>query len=180
MTSKLGADFIDVIIMWTAEGSLFCKLRPELDLLLAASHTAGYLALEFSVVLPPLLGGVHIGGGLVVRIGQHGDNREEDRLHGVHRQPALLGLFIAPLVIPRLVEDRDAHVAGLVDIRMPDLSDELHARRTQRILLGEDEVGLEAATFVEGVRGPDDHNLPLEDIGIADQAGGEALDGIAL
>jgi len=63
---------------------------------------------------------------------------------------------------------------------MPDLGDELHARRTQRVLLGKDQVRPEASALVEGVRRTDDHHLPFEDIRVADQTGGEALDGIAL
>ena len=41
--------------------------------------------LKLWIGLPPLLGGVHVGWTLVVRVGQHGDNRDQNGLDGVDR-----------------------------------------------------------------------------------------------
>ena len=76
-------------------------------------------------MLSTYLGGVHVGWGLVVGVCEHGDDRDEYRLHGVDGQPALGGLLVAPAVVAGLVKDGDAHVAVLVDVRVPDVGDHL-------------------------------------------------------
>ncbi|UYV70208.1 UBE2G1 [Cordylochernes scorpioides] len=53
---------------------------------------------------------INIGWGLIIGVCQHGDDRDEDGLHRMDGQPALRGLLIAKFVIPRLMEDGDAHV----------------------------------------------------------------------
>ena len=59
-----------------------------------------YSLLEFRVGLPPLLGRVHVGRALIVGVGQHGDDGDENGLHCVYRQPSLAGLLVSVPVIP--------------------------------------------------------------------------------
>lgn len=58
-------------------------------------------------------------------------------------QPTFRCLFIAPFVIAWLVQDANAHITILFYIRMPDFGNELHARRSQRILFWEMQMSLE-------------------------------------
>ena len=60
-------------------------------------------------------GGVHVRRALVIRVGEHRDNGDEDCLHGMHGQPPLRGLLVAVGVISGLVQDRDAYVTILLD-----------------------------------------------------------------
>lgn len=57
---------------------------------------------------------IHIGRTLVIRVSQHGDDTEQNGLHCVYREPALLGLLVPPLVFPRLVQNRDTHITILL------------------------------------------------------------------
>ena len=61
---------------------------------------------------------IHIGWTLIVRVSQHGDDADEDGLHSVHWKPSLLCSLVTPLVLPRLMEDRNAHIAILVNCRV--------------------------------------------------------------
>ena len=63
--------------------------------------------------LLPTYSSVEVGRRLVVGAAQHRDDRHEDRLDRVHRQPSLGSLLIAPLVLARWVQDRDANIARL-------------------------------------------------------------------
>ena len=83
----------------TSKMRIFCAQTDRLRcvlLLLTLSHAIGHPLLEFSIRFPVHLGCIHIGGRLEVRIGEHRDHRQEDRLHGVHWQPALLWSLVAP------------------------------------------------------------------------------------
>ena len=71
----------------------------ESELLLGLPHTTSNLLLEFWVVVPPLLGRVHVGRALVVGVGEHGDDGDEDGLHCVDRQPPLTRLLVPVSVI---------------------------------------------------------------------------------
>ena len=51
------------------------------------------------------------------------------------------------LVIARIEENADADVAVLVDVRMPNLADELHLGRFLRVVFGEFEARLEEAAL---------------------------------
>ena len=51
----------------------------------------------------------------------------------------------------------------------------LELRRPQRVLLWKDEVALEEAPLVQGVRRPDDEHLPSEDVHVVDKPRGESL-----
>lgn len=53
---------------------------------------------------------IHIGRRVSVRVCQHGDNTEHDGLYCMDRQPALLRLLIAVLVLTRLVQNGDADI----------------------------------------------------------------------
>lgn len=119
----------------------------SLGFLLTFSHATRHLALEIRIRLSPFLCSVHIGRRLVVGIGQHRNDRDQNRFDSVHRQPALGGLLVAPLIIAGLVQNADADVSVLLDIRMPDLSDELHARRPQWVFLREEQVSFEEAAL---------------------------------
>ena len=81
----------------TSKMRIFCAQAVRcVLLLLTLSHAIGHPLLEFSIRFPVHLGCIHIGGRLEVRIGEHRDHRQEDRLHGVHWQPALLWSLVAP------------------------------------------------------------------------------------
>ena len=69
------------------------------EILLRLSDAARDLPLELLPVVPPLLGRVDVRRALVVGVGEHRDDRDEDRLDGVNGQPALAGLLVAPSVI---------------------------------------------------------------------------------
>lgn len=62
-------------------------------------------------------------------------------------------------------------------IRMPDIAQELHARRVQRVILGELELGGEEAAFERGAVGALDQGFPKEDIVLGDGPGGDAVRG---
>ena len=121
---------------------------PLHEVFLRLSDTPGHLPLELWEVLPPLLCGVDVGGRLVVGVRQHGDDGDEDGLHRVDGQPALVGLLVAPPVVARLVKDGDANVAVLLDVGVPDVGDHLQLGRPQRVLLREGQVALEEAALV--------------------------------
>lgn len=54
----------------------------------------------------------------------------------------------------------------------------LHSRRTQRIVLGELELGGENATLERGTLWALDEGLPLEHVILGDGAGGDAVGGV--
>lgn len=147
----------------------------ELQLLLRFSHTFGHLLLELRVGLSPLLGGVHVGRALVVGVGQHGDDGDQDGLHGVDRQPALARLLVTVPVISWLVKNRDANFAVLINIWVPNLGENLELWGLEGVLPREQKVTLEETAFVEGIRGTNYHHLPSEDVVVVDESGGEAL-----
>ena len=85
--------------MAAASRHLLVVLPSLHEFLLRSPDAPRHLPLELGEVLPPLLGGVHVGRRLVVGVGQHRDDRDQDRLHGVDRQPPLGRLLVAPLVV---------------------------------------------------------------------------------
>lgn len=56
----------------------------------------------------------HICRGFVVRGRKHRDDRDQNALNGVDRQPALAALLVAPFVLSRRVQDADADIAVFV------------------------------------------------------------------
>ena len=98
----------------------------------------------------------------------------------MHRQPALGRLLVAVRVVTRLVEDRDAHAAVLLDVGVRHLGDKHHFRRAVGILSREVEVSLEETTLEQCVRWSDDQHLPLQYVIVVDQFGREAADRVLL
>lgn len=60
---------------------------------------------------------VHVGRRVPVRVSQHGDDADHDRLNGVDRKPALLRFLITKLVLSGFMQDGDAHVTILCNWR---------------------------------------------------------------
>ena len=59
-------------------------------------------------------GSVNVGRALIVGVGQHGDDTDENGLHRVNGQPPLLWFLVAPLVLSRLVQYGYTHIAVLL------------------------------------------------------------------
>ena len=83
-----------------------------------AAHAVPYLALVFVPPLAPHLGRLYIGGTLIVGLGEHAHDADEDLLHGLDRRPALGGLLVVVWVVTGRVEDGDADEAAGVDCEM--------------------------------------------------------------
>ena len=116
---------------------------------------------------------INIGWALIVGVGQHGNDTDEDGLHRVNRQPTLFGLLVSPLVLSRIMKNGYAHIAILFNwvwsdncvlmimgggrcgltIGVPYLRDELHLWRSLWVLLGEYQVSLEITPFAESSYG---------------------------
>lgn len=58
---------------------------------------------------------------------------------------------------------------------MPDIAQELHARRVERVVLGELELSGEDAAFERSAVGTLDQGFPEEDVVFGDGAGGDAV-----
>lgn len=63
-------------------------------------------------------------------------------------------------------------------IGMPHIRQELHRRRSERIVLGELELGGEDAPLKGRVLGALDQTLPVEEVVLGDGAGGDAVGGV--
>ena len=59
------------------------------------------------------------------------------------------------------MEDGDADLSVLIDVRVPDVGEDAELWRLQRILFGEEEVTLEKPALVQRVRRPDYHYLNM-------------------
>ena len=68
-------------------------------------------------VIAPHARRLDVGGTLVVGPAQHADDAEQDGLGRLHGRPALGCRLVPVLVLLGRVEDRDAHLAVLVDCR---------------------------------------------------------------
>lgn len=79
------------------------------------AHLVPYFLLVLGSTLPPHLGRLDIGGTLVVWLGEHTHNRDENLLHALNGRPALRGMFVVVWVIAGGMEDRDADGAIGVD-----------------------------------------------------------------
>jgi len=95
-------------------------------------------------------------------------------------KPALTRILISEIVCARFVQDRNAHVALLVDVGMPNLGDELHLGRTQWIVFGESELAVEETSFIQGVRRTQQQNIPNVNVTVVDQTGREAFHRVLL
>ena len=58
---------------------------------------------------------------------------------------------------------------------MPDLAEELHCRRGERVVLGEAQLGGEDAALKGRALGALDQGLPAQEVVFGDGAGGDAL-----
>lgn len=61
---------------------------------------------------------------------------------------------------------------------MPDVGEELHGRRRERVVLGELQRGGEDAALKGGALGALDEALPVQQVVLGDGAGGDALGGV--
>ena len=66
----------------------------------------------------------------------------------------------------------------LTDVGMPYFRDELELGWFDRIIFWENEMAFEETPLVRGVRGPDDHDFPFENVTLVDHASAETFHGI--
>ena len=86
--------------------------------LLQAQHLPDIIPHLLLVVLPPLpphLSGFDVGGTLVVGLGEHAHDADEDLLDGLDGGPALGGVLVVVWVVAGGVEDGNADEAARVD-----------------------------------------------------------------
>ena len=148
-----------------------------LHVLLGLAHTGPDLLLEGGPIVPPHDGGVDVGGTLVVGVGQHGNDGDEDLLDAQDRTPPLLGRLLGVHgVLTGWVEDGDANLAILVDVGVPHFRRELHLRGHVGKVLGKFEVGLEEASLVQRAVGAHYHHLPIVHIALVGQSHRDQID----
>jgi hypothetical protein len=85
-------------------------------------------ALKFRPLLPPHPRGIHISRALIIWLGDHAHDADQDLLHALNRAPALGSLFVVVGVVARRVKDRYADNAVSVDCG--DVSPKLSAIRS--------------------------------------------------
>ncbi|KAG0586948.1 hypothetical protein KC19_2G130100 [Ceratodon purpureus] len=141
-------------------------------------HDPPHLLLELLPRLPPLLRGIHIRRRLVVRVRQHRDDAQQDRLHRVHRRPPLARQLVPVRVVPGGVQDRDAHAPVRVHIRVPHLRREPHRRRAVGVIRRKAHDGVEETPLVQRLRRPDNGHVPLEHAAVVHQPRAEPVHGI--
>lgn len=93
------------------------KLSVQIDFL-QAQHAPDAVANRLLVLVPalaPHLGGLDVGGALVVGLGQHAHDGDEDLFDGLDGRPALGGVLVVVGVVAGGVEDGDADEAAGVD-----------------------------------------------------------------
>lgn len=88
----------------------------------------------------------------------------------MHGKPPLPGFLITVLVLTGRMQDGNANPAVGVDVGMPHWREEAHLRWLDGILFRETKPSSEEATLVKCVRRTDNHDLPLEEIVIIDEA----------
>ncbi|TKW58387.1 hypothetical protein CTA1_5241 [Colletotrichum tanaceti] len=78
-------------------------------------HAVADLLLVVGAALAPHLGGLDVGGALVVGLGEHAHDGDENFLDGLDGGPALRGVLVVVGVVAGRVEDGDADEAAGVD-----------------------------------------------------------------
>jgi hypothetical protein len=86
------------------------------------THAVADLVLVLGASLSPHLGRLDVGRTLVVGLGQHAHDGDEDLLDRLDRGPALGCVLVVVGVVARSVEDRDADKAAGVDYIMLELA----------------------------------------------------------
>jgi hypothetical protein len=148
-------------------------------ILLTLPHALADFLFEARPIITPLYGGIQICWTLIVRIRQHRNDRDKDLLHPENGPPPLLGrLELVVWVLPRIVEDGDANLPVLVNIRMPHFRLKGHRGRLIGKIFGEDQSGLEEAALVEGAVGAHDEDFPIVDVAFVSEPHGHEIDRI--
>jgi hypothetical protein len=80
-----------------------------------AAHAVADLALVLGAAIAPHLGGLDVGWALVVGLGQHAHDGDEDFLHRLDGAPPLRRVLVVVGIVAGRVQDRDAHEAAGVD-----------------------------------------------------------------
>mmetsp|Transcript_12225 Transcript_12225/g.33629 ORF Transcript_12225/g.33629 Transcript_12225/m.33629 type:complete len:213 (-) Transcript_12225:446-1084(-) len=143
----------------------------SLALLLALSHDLPDLLFEGRSVISPHDGSIEVGWGLIVWIGEHGDNRDEDLLDAQDWPPSLVCAFLrVELVLAGWVQDRYAHFAVFVHVGVPHLGREGHGGWHVGEVGREDEAGLEEATLVVCAVWSHNQDIPFEYVAVVDKA----------
>lgn len=88
-------------------------------------HPISHRLLKLAPPLPPHLRRLDVGRTLVVGLGQHAHDADENLLHALDGTPALRGLFVVVGVVAGGVQDGDADEAGRVDCGAEETADTL-------------------------------------------------------
>jgi hypothetical protein len=70
---------------------------------------------ELGALLAPHLGGLNVGGTLVVGLGEHAHDGDENFLDALDGRPALRRLLVVVGIVARRVQDRDADQAARIN-----------------------------------------------------------------
>mmetsp|Transcript_5404 Transcript_5404/g.11744 ORF Transcript_5404/g.11744 Transcript_5404/m.11744 type:complete len:206 (-) Transcript_5404:157-774(-) len=157
------------------------KTSPNTPILLAClltlPHALANLLFEPRPVVTPLYRCVQVRRTLVVGVRQQGDHRHQNLLHPEDGPPPFLGRLVEVVrVLPRMVQDGDADLPVLVNVRVPHLALEGHFGRFIREIFGENEAGLEEATLEEGAVRSHDEDLPVVDVALVGEPHGHEID----
>ena len=146
---------------------------------LTLPYTLADLLLEPRPIIPPLYRRIQIRRTLVIGIRQHGNDRHEDLFHAKDGSPPLRGRLVKVVrIVPRFVQDGDANLPILVNIRMPHFALERHFRRPIWEVFGEDEAGLEEASLEEGAVGSHDEDFPIVNVAVVYESYGNEINWI--
>lgn len=106
--------------------------------------------------------------GVIARRVEDGD---ADETGGVHWEEESQDSTVPSL-------ETGAGVGGVPTVGMPDVGEEAHRGRGERVVLGEFELGREDAALEGGALGPLDEALPVQHVVLGDGPGGDALGGV--
>lgn len=138
-------------------------------------HALPHDALKFWSPLAPHLGGLDISRTLVIGLGQHAHDTDEDFFCALDGTPALARLFVVVRVVPRSVQDADADLAVGVDVGVEDFAQEAHGGRGERVVWRESESGGEQSARVGCGGGPGDEGFPQEQVRFGNWSRGDAV-----
>eukprot|EP00578_Thalassiosira_sp_NH16_P014270 CAMPEP_0181110780 /NCGR_PEP_ID=MMETSP1071-20121207/18905_1 /TAXON_ID=35127 /ORGANISM="Thalassiosira sp., Strain NH16" /LENGTH=165 /DNA_ID=CAMNT_0023194591 /DNA_START=297 /DNA_END=794 /DNA_ORIENTATION=+ len=156
--------------MHTNAWIIACEKYSLLAVLLALPHTLAHLFFERRLIISPLYRSIQIRRAFIIGIREHGNDRHENLLHAEDGSPPLLRRLAAVVrILPRIVQNGDANLAVLVDVRMPHFRLEGHFGRFIREVFGEDKAGLEEAALEEGAVGTHDEDFPVVDVAFIGQ-----------
>ena len=154
-------------------------LFSHLTFFLTFSNGLSDLLLEGSLVTSPHYSSVQVGRTFIVWITQHRNDRHEDLLDSKNWSPSFIGAFLRiERIFTRRMENGNAHLSVLVNIRMPHFGSKRHGRRHVRKVRGKDQLCLEKASFVESSVRTHYKNFPFVYIRIIYKTNRNQINGI--